>query len=131
VEKTDHPGEAEARLLIDEFDALLAGAIEFRIDVVGFETDVVHAFASRGQKLSHAGVIASGLEELDLGATDFEEHSPDALIFDDPVRCDFEAEGISIELHRFVGAFNDNANVVNLVEHSGLVLLPANRMLFG
>ena len=78
---------------------------------------MVQTLAAAFEEARDAGVVARGLEQLDLGVATGEEDAADALVLDDAVDAHGEAEGIAIEAERIVGAADDDANVMDLAEH--------------
>ena len=117
MEEADHPGESRAGGLVDELDARRGRCVQVGGAVVGFEADVVQALAAAFKEAGDAGVVAHGLEQLDLGVPAGEKDAADALVLDDAVHAHGEAEGVAIEAERIAGAADDDANVMDLAEH--------------
>ena len=116
VEKPDQAGEALARLVVDHFDAELAGALELGRDIVGLEGDMVQVFAALIEKPGHAGIATDGLDNLDLPVAGVEQNAADPLIFNHALLHHTHTQDVTPERQRLLDIRRNERHVVDPLE---------------
>src|SRR5207237_10186953 len=104
----------------DEGNPRRLGRGELTLDVVGFETEVVHSFAALLEEARDRPLRVDRLEELDLGMADAEERRTYPLIAHLGRLVDLEAESVAVEAVRVLEAANHDAHVVDPLQHGSV-----------
>src|SRR4029453_4896738 len=118
IEKRDTSGQTLARRLVEEGDALGSQRDQVGVHVGRAEAEVMKPFAPLGKEARHSGVVARGLEQLDLAVAGGEERRPPALIGNLRLAEERQAQGVAPEAIRLREASNHDADVVNVLDHS-------------
>ena len=89
-----------------------------------------HAFAAGFEEAGDAGAFADGLQQFDFAVADGHEAGFDALVGDFRFFGDGESEGVAVEAVGFVQVTDDDADVVDFLDHRSLTspLTPLHRL---
>ena len=118
IEKRDASGQALARPLVEEGNTLGPQRSQVSVHVGRAEAEVVEPLPSLGEEARHSGVVARGLEQLDLAVARGEERRPHALIGNLRLAEERQPQGVAPEAIRLREASNHDADVVNVLDHS-------------
>ena len=112
-ERDLEPEEAEARLLVDQVDAVGLQPLQLPGDVVALEGDVVHAGAALREEPAHRRVGPERPEQLDARAGDRERRRLDPLVLEALPVLDGGAEEDAVGRDRSVQIVDRDPDVVD------------------
>src|ERR1700683_728484 len=117
MQEANHPGEALARFLIDEWDSLRARGFEIRVDAVALEAYVMQAAAASREEFSDAAVGIERLEQFDLASTRIEQRRLHTLVGDRSALDEPQAQRVAPELQALLKIRHHDADVMDSLQH--------------
>src|SRR5579875_473192 len=118
MQKADHAGQAFARMLIDQGQALCARTLQFPRDIIGFETQMMETAAAPGQELADRVVRTERLQQFYFAAADLQQCGFDALLLNDRAFGELKPQGVAPEAVSLLKPGNHDSDVMDPLQHS-------------
>lgn len=121
MQEADLARQPRARCFVDQTQAALACALEFCLDVVGLEADVVQAPSPSLQEAPDPALGIDRFEEFDLTVAATEQRGSHALIDDGRFLLEGKAQRVAPEEVRGVEIGDHDPDMMNSLQHGAVL----------